>query len=103
LLLKKRDAARSEELRRVSERVGQVLFEALREAADQGVVIPAPRGAPETGRVLTLDSAWLVQDDAYAGFQRRLGELAGEFQPNGFEFEFSGPWPPYHFTDADAS
>src|SRR5690606_20243801 len=33
LLLKKRDAARSEELRRVSERVGQVLFEALREAA----------------------------------------------------------------------
>jgi hypothetical protein len=103
LLLKKRDAARTEELRRVSERVGQVLFEALREESDHGVVIPAPRGAPQTGHVLVLDSAWLVSEEAYPAFQRRLGELAGEFQPNGFEFEFTGPWPPYHFTDPDAA
>ena len=102
LLLKKRDAARAEELRRVSERVAQVLYETLREESDQGVVIPSPRGAPQTGHVLVLDSAWLVNESLYPEFQRRLGQLAGEFQPNGFEYEFTGPWPPYHFTDPDA-
>ena len=51
--------------------------------------------------MLTLDSAWLVEEQTFPAFQQRLGELAGEFQPNGFEFEFSGPWPPYHFTAAD--
>lgn len=103
LLLKKRDAARAEELRVVAERVGHLLFEALDEESDQGMVIPAPRGAPETGRVLTLDSAWLVGEEDFPGFQQRLGQIAGEFQSNGFEFEFTGPWPPYHFTDSDGS
>lgn len=103
LLLKKRDAARTDELRRVSERVGQLVFTSLREVSDDGAIIPAPRGAPETGRVLTLDSAWLVVEESLPRFQTRLGELAGEFQPNGFEFEFSGPWPPYHFTSDDAA
>lgn len=103
LLQKKQDAARVDELRRVSERVGQVVFTALRENADRGIVIPTPRGAPQTGHVLLLDSAWLVEEGAFAEFQRRLGELAGEFQPHGFEFEFTGPWTPYHFTDPDAA
>ena len=101
LLLKKRDAARGDELRRVSERVGQLVFEELRGHADGGTVLPAPRDLPPSNRTLTLDSAWLVEEEAFAAFQRRLGELAGEFQPNGFEFEFTGPWPPYHFTTAD--
>ena len=51
--------------------------------------------------MLTRDSAWHVRDEGIEGFQRRLGELAGEFQPHGFEFEFTGPWPAYHFTDSD--
>lgn len=101
LLLKKRDAARTDELRRVADRVAQVVYEALRQSADAGTVVPTPRGAPQSGHVLTLDSAWLVPEAGFEGFQRRLGELAGEFQPNGFEFEFTGPWPPYHFTAAD--
>lgn len=103
LLMKKRDAARTDELKRVSDRVAQVVYEALGEEAERGVVVPTPRGAPQSGHVLTLDSAWLVAEARYAGFQRRLGELAGEFQPHGFEFEFTGPWPPYHFTDPDGS
>lgn len=103
LLMKKRDAARGEELKRVSERVAQVVYAGLAAEADRGDVVPPPRGAPQTGHVLTLDTAWLVAEGRYAGFQRRLGELAGEFQPHGFEFEFTGPWPPYHFTDVDAS
>lgn len=101
LLLKKRDAARGDELRRVSERVAQLVFEELRSHADGATALPPPRDLPASNRTLTLDSAWLVAEDSYAGFQRRLGELAGEFQPNGFEFEFTGPWPPYHFTGSD--
>ena len=103
LLTKKRDAARADELKRVSDRVAQVVYEGLGTEAERGVVVPTPRGVPQSGHVLTLDSAWLVTDGRYAGFHRRLGELAGEFQPHGFEFEFTGPWPPYHFTDSDGS
>lgn len=103
LLLKKRDAARGEELRRVSERVGQLVFQELQAHADQAEVLPAPRDLPASNRTLVLDSAWLVEESRFADFQRRLGELAGEFQPNGFEFEFTGPWPPYHFTSSDGS
>lgn len=103
LLLKKRDAARGEELRRVSERVGQLVFEELRAHSDQAEVVPAPRDLPPSNRGLVLDSAWLVEESGFSDFQRRLGELAGEFQPNGFEFEFTGPWPPYHFTASDGT
>lgn len=101
LLLKKRDAARVDELRRVAERVGQLVYEELRKVADDGAVVPPPRGLPESGRTLTLDAAWLVHEERLSEFQQRLGQLAGEFQPNGFEFEFTGPWPTYHFTDDD--
>lgn len=103
LLLRKRDAARVDELRRVSERVGQLVYEELRQIADRGAIVPPPRGLPETGRTLTLDAAWLVHGDRLAEFQQRLGELAGEFRPNGFDFEFTGPWPTYHFTDDEAA
>lgn len=101
LLRKKRDAARAEELRRVSERVAHLVYAELAKIAERECLVPRPHGAPDSGRVLALDSAWLVPEEVYPAFQQRLGELAGEFQPNGFEFEFTGPWPPYHFTDVD--
>lgn len=103
LLEKKRETLRSEEMRRVSARISHETYARLREEAERSVTIPIQPATTPTDRVLVLYAAFLVPDEGFAAFQRRLGELAGTFQPTGFEFEFTGPWPPYHFADPDAA
>jgi hypothetical protein len=102
LLSRKRDTLRTEELRRIAARVGHTVYAGLAERSAEAVSlpVPTPHDAP---RVLALHAAFLVDDGALSDFQRRLGELAGEFQPYGFDFEFTGPWPPYHFAETDAA
>ena len=103
LLERKREALRAEELRRVSARVSHEVYAQLSGEARNSVTIPitAPPGSP--AKTLVLYGAFLVPDERFAGFQRRLSELAATFQPTGFDFEFTGPWPPYHFADPDAA
>lgn len=101
LLSKKREAARAEELRTLSRRVAHRVFSVLRGAADLGSSLALPAAAPEGSRHLLLHAAFLVADDAFDAFQARVGELAHELGGGGFEIEFTGPWPPYHFTEAD--
>lgn len=103
LLGKKLDALRSDELKRLSARVVHTVFNSLTEQADRASHMPVPPAPARVERALALDAAFLVASDGFKDFQRRLGEMAGEFQPYGFEFEFTGPWPPYHFAQPDAS
>jgi hypothetical protein len=103
LLGKKRDTLRAEELKRLSVRVVHAVFDSLRERAERSANIPIPPAPGRGERALVLHAAFLVTEEGYAAFQKRLGELAGEFQPYGFEFEFTGPWPPYHFAQPDAA
>lgn len=103
LLAKKHDALRVEELKRLSGRVVHTVFGALQERAERSVHLPVPPAAPGAEKALVLDAAFLVAIDEYPAFQKRVGEMAGEFQPYGFEFEFTGPWPPYHFAQPDAT
>jgi hypothetical protein len=102
LLGKKRDALQAEELKRLSVRVVHAVFDSLRERADGSASVPIPPAPGRGERALVLHAAFLVTEEGFAAFQKRLGELAGEFQPYGFEFEFTGPWPPYHFAQPDA-
>jgi hypothetical protein len=103
LLGKKRDTLRTEELKRLSVRVVHAVFDSLRERAERSTQVPLPPAPARGERALVLHAAFLVTEEGFAAFQRRLGELAGEFQPFGFEFEFTGPWPPYHFAQPDAA
>lgn len=103
LLGKKREALRAEELRRVAARVTHQVYAALRETAAEATTASLPPSPPGAERVLALHAAFLVPDAAFPAFQQRLGELAGTFQPLGFEFEFTGPWPPYHFAEPHGS
>jgi len=104
LLSKKREAARAEELRSLSRRVAHRVFSTLQGEADRATTLALPASAPEGSRHLLLHAAFLVADgEAFEGFRRRVGELARELGGVGFEIEFTGPWPPYHFTDADAA
>ncbi len=101
LLSKKRDAARTEELRSVSRRAGHQVFASLRGEADRAASLTLPASPPEGSRQLLLHAVFLVADDAFPAFQARVGQLARELGGVGFEIEFTGPWPPYHFTEAD--
>jgi hypothetical protein len=103
LLEKKRDALRADELRRVSSRVSHEVYARLRGEAERAVTVPIPPAPGQATRTLVLYGAFLVSDARFAAFQRALGELAGAFQPTGFDFEFTGPWPPYHFADPDGA
>jgi hypothetical protein len=103
LLEKKRDTLKVDEMKRVSARISHEVYAQLGAAAERSVTVPIPANAPQSAKTLVLYGAFLVPEERYAEFQRKLSELAGTFQPTGFDFEFTGPWPPYHFADPDGA
>lgn len=103
LLSKKLDQLRAEEVRRVGARVSHEVYSALRSEAERSTTVPLPPPTDQAPRTLVLHAAFLLEDAAFPAFQRRLTELAGTFQTIGFQFEFTGPWPPYHFAESDGS
>ena len=54
------------------------------------------RGVEQSGRV--FERAYLVDDDAYDDFRAALTGLSSCAAPSGVRYEFTGPWPPYHFV-----
>jgi hypothetical protein len=48
---------------------------------------------------MVLNAAFLVATSEFAVFQQRLSELLTRHQPQGFRFDFTGPWPAYHFVN----
>jgi hypothetical protein len=59
---------------------------------------PVNSGAPrEQGRAI-LNASFLVKPDRVVHFQEALTEMVGKYEPSGFRFDFTGPWPPYHFV-----
>ena len=103
LLGRKREGMQAEELRRVSARVSHEVYASLRQEAERSTTVTLPANPPQTGRTLLLHAAFLLPDDAFGTFQGRLGEMVATFGPLGFDLEFSGPWPAYHFTDPDGT
>lgn len=47
---------------------------------------------------VVLDAAYLVPDDRYDDFRSALTALIHQYEPVGCRFDFTGPWPPYHFV-----
>jgi hypothetical protein len=66
------------------------------ETAETKVAPRAARTAAEG--TLVLDSAFLVEPARLAEFQRALTEIVSRHASRGFRFDFTGPWPPYHFV-----
>jgi hypothetical protein len=56
------------------------------------------RTASSTDAGILLDAAYLVPDDRYDAFRSALTETVGTYAPSGVRFDFTGPWPPYHFV-----
>jgi hypothetical protein len=98
LLERKRETMRLEELRALSKRIALESFADLRGSSEAGVSVPIPSGAAGAERTLLLHAAFLVRDGAFDEFQQAVNSLANRLTGSGFELEFTGPWPAYHFS-----
>ncbi|HSY80793.1 MAG TPA: GvpL/GvpF family gas vesicle protein [Gemmatimonadaceae bacterium] len=92
LLERKLEGVRQTEAREVSASVSDSIHEELSKLALAATTEPAPKSAA------ILNAAYLVSRDTPEPFQARLTDLIHKFEPLGFRFEFTGPWPPYHFV-----
>jgi hypothetical protein len=99
LLERKLEAERKAVSRRVSDETARDAYETLATHAVAAHRIPMPRDATERA-ALTLNAVFLVAPESYTTFRAALSELAARLEPSGFRFEFSGPWPPYHFMES---
>jgi hypothetical protein len=102
LLEKRMETVRTEELRTVARRVAHQSYAMLQEAAERATTVPIPPSTADSGRALILHAAFLVTEEGFPEFQRRVTMLAHEFGGVGFDVEFTGPWPPYNFVEQDA-
>lgn len=99
LLERKLDAERKAELRVVSQRIAGEIYDALRPRTLDAVRSPiAQTVAADAPGCMVLNAAFFVAPDAFASFQAGLSEIVAAHDRHGFRFEFTGPWPPYHFV-----
>jgi hypothetical protein len=99
LLERKLDAERKVEARRLSDEIARDAYETLATHSVAARRIPMPRDAAERHAALTLNAVFLVAPELYTTFRAALSRLVARFEPSGFRFEFSGPWPTYHFME----
>ena len=100
LIERKLEGERKAEARRVSEETARATYEELASHAVAARRIPMPRDATERRAALALNAVFLVAPESYTAFRTTVSRLAERFEPSGFGFEFSGPWPAYHFMEA---
>jgi Gas vesicle synthesis protein GvpL/GvpF len=99
LLERKIENLRRDAGRDVTLRVANEIHDALRAPAMETVrEQPVNSGAPrEQGRAI-LNASFLVAPPKVVEFQRALTAMVNKYEPSGFKFDFTGPWPPYHFV-----
>ena len=103
-LIERLAAEQRSELRVVSQALADRVVSSLASHAVDVVRSPIPRfstaepaDAPTPG-AMVLNAAFLVAPDRLNDFQRALTEIVAREQLNGFRFDFTRPWPPYHFA-----
>jgi hypothetical protein len=99
LLERKIENLRRDAGRDVTAKVAEEIHDALRAASMESVLEqPVNSGAPrEQGRAI-LNASFLVAPPRVVEFQRALTVMVNKYEPSGFKFDFTGPWPPYHFV-----
>jgi len=98
LLARKLDQTRKDELHRVGADIAAIAYNelaALSIASSQDTV---PQPSPEQTGAAVLNAAFLVAHDRVDEFRAAVTELIHAHERRGFRVEFTGPWPPYHFT-----
>lgn len=76
----------------------QRLSECAREAVSNPVQPQQVHGRPAG---MVLNGAYLVDDEAGETFRAALAALEDRYGSRGFQYELTGPWPPYNFATLD--
>jgi len=100
LLERKLDTERKKELHGIGARIAREISATLRPFAVEAVEtrVSTRTGRAEAEGTLILDIAFLVDPRRLEDFQRALTEIVAQRGGRGFRFDFTGPWPPYHFV-----
>lgn len=99
LLERKIEKIRLESRRDVAVRAAAEIHDALRGPAMESVrEQPVNSGAPREQGTAILNASFLVAPARVVEFQRALTSMVNKYEPSGFKFDFTGPWPPYHFV-----
>lgn len=99
LLERKMENLRRDAGRDVAAKVAGEIHDSLSAASIETVrEQPVNSGAPrEQGRAI-LNASFLVAPPRVFEFQQALTSMVNQYEPSGFKFDFTGPWPPYHFV-----
>jgi DNA gyrase inhibitor GyrI len=99
LLQRKMEGVRRGAGRDVAAKAAAEVFDSLKACSMETVrEQPVNSGAPrEQGRAI-LNASFLVGPSRLVEFQRALTEMVNKYEASGFKFDFTGPWPPYHFV-----
>ena len=99
LLERKIESLRKDAGRDMASRGAAEIHDSLRSVAIEDVrEQPVNSGAPREQGWAILNAAFLVAPDRVVEFQRALTAMVNKYEPSGFKFDFTGPWPPYHFV-----
>jgi hypothetical protein len=103
LLERKLEKARREARSRTGAEVAAEVAAALATHAVEVVREPLPPASSgDAGGRAVLDASFLVKCDRVEELRAALGALVKRHEPRGFRFEFTGPWPAYHFARASS-
>jgi hypothetical protein len=101
LLERKLEREKRGELRAVTAGIVEEIVQALSPHCVSIVRSPIPGITAESAAssgTMVLNAAFLIAPARLEEFQRALGREADRHGSRGFRFDFTGPWPPYHFV-----
>jgi hypothetical protein len=100
LLERKLDGEKRAEMRVVTQRVVEKILSAVSPSARQTARSPIPRVTDDAARgTMVLNAAFLVAPERLDAFRAALTDEMQRRAEQGFRFDFTGPWPPYHFVN----
>ena len=97
LLSRKLDSTRKDELHRVASSVATSAYLELASRSLDATQEPLPKTNTQAGAAI-LNAAFLVAHDRVDEFREAVTSFVRAHERRGFRVEFTGPWPPYHFT-----
>lgn len=98
LLERKLAAQKKEMLRSAAETVAARIYDEVRAVSADAVLETLPRASAVAEAQAVLNAVFLVHRDGFDQFRGRVSALVADHRDRGFHFEFSGPWPAYHFV-----
>ncbi len=99
-LRKKLEQAAQNEAAQVAEACAHDSHGRLAACVREAVVNPSQAAELHRRRgEMILNGAYLIDDRSTETFRATWSELAATYAQQGFEYELSGPWPPYNFTN----